>query len=167
MEINLYKEAVSKLAANRTNSRFSNKGTDHAKVVIEHIFGAAEESVRWYSGCIASDFLLSAEIQKAMNTYLERQGAELVVITEFAADPQSLSFLKSFGDKAKVFSLEHATTETKQSLPTHFMVADGKSFRLETDNVKREAIVNFNDPAIAARLTELFDNAIDAEFNQK
>jgi hypothetical protein len=167
MEINLYREAVALAATTKLDSRFSNKGSDHAKVVMQYIFRSADNCVRWYSGRIASDFLLSHELKNAVTDYLNKDGSKLIIIAEKKADPESLIFLQLFKSKVEIHFLSELDLKPKISLPGHFIVADDISFRLETNDATREAIVNFNEPAIARRLITLFDNVIDQEFTKQ
>jgi hypothetical protein len=153
MHIDQYRKASEKV-----NSRFSNKGNDHAAIVVEHLFRTAENTIRIYSGCIAADFYVKDSLKTAVKEFLDKEEARLLIITENAADAATKDYLDQFGDRVSIKSLED-NTGAQKALGKHFMVADGRAYRLETDDANREAVVNFNEPGIAGVLTAMFERA--------
>ena len=88
----------------------------------------------------------------------------VTVLTADACDEEALQKLKEVaaGKPITFFSL----TKKIEKMPPHFMVADGQAFRLEMDDAKAEAVVNFNEPKIAATLSGIFDSLVEKHSTQ-
>jgi len=157
MNIDQYRTAVEALANEKPNKRFSNKGAQHAAVVVEQIFRGATDTVRVFSGSLSSDIYLQEPVKASIQQFLQRPNTSLWVITQTAIDPATEAFIRRIATEGRVVVV--SAPESARELGNHFMVADGRAYRFEVDGKNREAVVNFNEPGIATALAASFDSA--------
>ncbi|MES3000648.1 MAG: hypothetical protein V4787_08145 [Pseudomonadota bacterium] len=157
MNIDQYRTAVEALAAGKSDRRFSNKGSQHAAVVVQQMFHTAADRVRIFSGALSPDIYLQEPVKQEIETFLSRAGTSLQVITQKPINEATAAFLSHF-DRVKICSLNGE--KTAAPIEHHFLVADSRAYRLETDEENREAVVNFNEPRVAASLNAMFDRAL-------
>lgn len=162
MEIDRYKDVVDRLAAEKKDSRFTNKGPNHAGVVVAAMLRNATSNVKLFTGKLPSNFYTSDDVLDAFKTFLAK-GSVTVLVAD-TCDDVSLQKLKEVnaGKPLTFFALN----EKIEKMPPHFMVADGQAFRLEMDDAKAEAVVNFNEPKIAATLSGIFDSLVEKHSTQ-
>jgi hypothetical protein len=162
MEIDRYKDVVDRLAAEKKDSRFTNKGPNHARVVVAAMLNNATSNVKLFTGTLPSSFYTSEEVLEAFKTFLAK--GSVTVLAADTCDDVALQKLKEVaaGKPITFFSL----TEKIEKMPPHFMVADGQAFTLEMDDAKAEAVVNFNEPKIAATLSGIFDSLVEKHSTQ-
>ncbi len=159
-----YERAVSFLAQKKENFPFPNKGADHAAVVVSNILKYAQESVRMFSGALEGEVAQNKNVIKELVKFVER-GGKLKILIEREPSENSPLFnrVKELEKAYNTTIIKNAPQEFIDEMRKifgeiyHFIVADGKSFRIETDTNDYKAICNFNDPEIAESLERLFD----------
>ncbi len=163
MKIDRYEEVVNRLAADKTDSRFSNKGPDHATIVVNALFRNATSTVRLFTGCLYENFYTSDIVASAVQKFLENSTVRLSILSENPLSARGMEWVQSLagGDRVSVFILDKTKIAKDAKIPNHFMVADNQAFRLEIDDAKREAVVNFNEPTLAIALSNLFDTLVE------
>lgn len=162
MQIDRYQEVVNRLAETKTDSRFSNKGPDHARVVVDALFRHATSSVKLYTGHLSDDFYTSEPVLNAIKTFLQKSNSQLCILSEREPDVQSIDAIRELSDANQLMVyVINDKAPTDVQLPGHFMTVDNASFRLEVDDGAREAVVNFNEPSIATTLSKIFDAYVE------
>lgn len=159
MQIDRYQEVVQRLAKEKIDSRFSNKGPEHARVVVETMFRHASSSVNLFTGCLNKDFYTSEPVLESLKDFLARTKGALTIICASTPDSDTVSVIKQseFGSNVQIRVLSPAEAGTGNHVQHHFMTADGVAYRLEVNDAAREAVVNFNEPAVAMTLNNWFD----------
>ena len=148
-----YANDISRLASGKINSRVSNSGIEHAAIVIENLFLHSKRVVKVLCGKFSEDVYGRASVKAAIETFLSRDGTRLEICVADTADQNSAvqSLIRKF-PKQVIFRAA-GSSDAKY----HFAVGDSHAYRLETDMVRREAVVNFNEPSIAFMLDQLFE----------
>lgn len=160
MEIDRYRDVVNRLAVDKVNSRFSNKGPEHASVVVDAMFRNATSSIKLYTGQLNTAFYTSDNVFEALRSFLQDKKGSLCILSERTPDAEAVEKIKAL--TADTHLSLHVLNKTTQALPLgHFMTADNMSYRLELNDEAREAVVNFNEPLIATTLNKLFDTHLE------
>lgn len=159
MNIERYRETVNELARAKSDSLFSNKGTDHALVVIEALLSNAEHCVNIFSGSLKEDFYGNPKIREALEKFLSEPARQMSILTENEPSEKIIDAIKSLAteDQVSIYRINEAKSKGRiKRMPGHFITADNQAYRFETSDESREAVVNFNDPEIATNLNKLF-----------
>lgn len=164
MQIDRYAEVVQRLAKDKADSRFSNKGPEHARVVVEAMFLNASSSVKLYTGCLKKDFYTSEPVLGSLKDFLKRSKGALTILCANNPDSETVSAIRGapFGGEIRILTMSQDESSGSNNEQHHFMTADGVAYRLEIDDSAREAIVNFNEPSVATALNKWFDSKVSA-----
>lgn len=154
-----YRRKVRRLALERSGEPFLNATQDHAAIIIENMFRAAEHEV-----CIFTQHLAPA-------IYGREAGVEWAKI--FLADDQRhrLRIVMKKGELPLLETnplyqaIRHVPTVEVRALaddfhaqfPYRFLVADGNSYRYEADHTKCEAVAAFGSDQ-AKHLQDVFES---------
>lgn len=141
-----YIKAVTELADTKTNRRFLNDSSEHAKLLSNLMIGRAgrEDEVFIYSGALG---------HQCFNQSLLLCQAEKIRILLDEAAGQSV--IDAMPDNVKS-RIELRIVPQKNRWNHHFFVA-GTAYRYEKDHQDTTAISNFNEPEMIIRLKEIFD----------
>ncbi len=160
MHIERYRETVNQLASTKSDTRFSNKGNEHAQIVVEAMVRNAIYEINIFSGRLSKDFYTSSAILDAFKSFFENATRRLTILTEFTPDNESVKALTELASDEQIIirSLNTCSDDerSKKSI-SHFMTADGQAYRFEIADASREAVVNFNEPDVAQALNKIFD----------
>lgn len=142
----------------------SNARPDHAVYIMKKFFENANEKVRVFTGKLNQkqdgvDVWADAGVIEAARIFLSGPGTQLLVVAdEGKIDAESpwahplLGALRSFAGqgKLKIRSASKVSTDflDKHDLRKHFILMDNRGIRLETNQEKTKAHVNFNSKRI-------------------
>lgn len=169
MAIDAYEKAVDHYGKNKIDAEFTNKGPEHASIVVSRIFEYAKYSVKIFTGTLNSQVADSPKYMQALHRYVN-SGRPLFVIVEEMPQlvdcSNALKFvIESSNNPLLNVKYKIATPEFIESVsnsfishnPYHFMIADDSIYRVETEREEFKAICNFNDEKITKRLAKTFD----------
>lgn len=166
-----YDESVARLALKHADIEFNNKGTSHAVTVIKNIFSTTEMSVKMFSEklngevadepafitslgrCLASG--VSFELLLEEMPEEDKRSTALKTVIKASEQPNSNVSYKVISKQLLGQMKEHFTN--KENIAYHFIVSDGRAFRIETDPIGFKATCNFNDTNVAEAFTKLFN----------
>jgi hypothetical protein len=158
-----YQTSVSRFAAERSAERFSNRGYDHAEIVLLAGLANAEFTVDVYTGKCQDNFYNKQSILSAFDNFLSGGANRNVrIVLENSGDGTAQKNARSFRaslierHRSQV-SLFQANTKLPLEPYGHFWIFDGRGFRFETNLDKAEAVVCFNEPDTAAVLLRAFE----------
>ena len=162
-----YKKSVNDFAEKKVDFLFSNKGNDHAAIVVSAMFKNAENYIYMYSGSLNGDVTAESEFLSALRKFID-DGKTLKVLLERTPVIENCSealkiVMEASGSSNVIIKVigEEAKKEFKKKELRHFMIADGMSFRYEIDEEKYKAICNFNDIEMAKKLSDIFQKAFE------
>ncbi len=179
-DLKKYEKAIENLATHKENFDFPNSNPHHATIVTSAILSVSNE-VRFYiknlDGSVADNILVALDdkeprfIQMLKSFLGEGKSIKIVVEdTETNASSQFYQYLKKEQKRIEVKTASDLFTKNIQegfklkmsNSDFFFMVGDRKSFRINYDREKGEAICNFNRPEIGERLFTNFDKYYDS-----
>lgn len=162
-----YKKSVNDFAEKKVDFLFSNKGNDHAAIVVSAMFKNAENYIYMYSGSLNGDVTAEPEFLHALKKFID-DGKTLKVLLETTPVVESCSealkiVMEASGSSNVIIKVieEEVKKEFRKRQIKHFMIADGMSFRYEIDEEKYKAICNFNDIEMVQKLSNIFQKAFD------
>ncbi|MDD5183843.1 MAG: hypothetical protein PHS84_01120 [Paludibacter sp.] len=159
--LDVYSENIEEYAKNSTDIEFFNSGDDHAQIVLTNIAKYSKKYIHIYSGNLCTDVSNNEEYLKYLRLFLIQGGNIQVLLCEFenGDNPLNKDIYKLFSQfKSNVTVKETKTILQDSNKNTvHFTVADDKSYRLETDTIKKKARCNFNSPETTKLLNKLFE----------
>lgn len=156
-----YEAMVEGLARHKSDELISNRCSEHAAVLIKHLFLSANQSVLIFSGSLNRAVYGRREIVEAARDFIGRGGEIRVVIQKPVAEEELLThefldtLLKDCPGAGARFVV-HIGGEGISKVNNHFIVADRTAYRFEKDTTTHEAFASFNDPEIGTNLSELF-----------
>ncbi|HEX4410565.1 MAG TPA: hypothetical protein VH206_17475 [Xanthobacteraceae bacterium] len=156
-DLEAYRQFVSEVAAAADGRVIFNRSRAHAAIIIEHIFGAAQNEVNILTGQLYPTVYANDHVAQAAVAFLRRNSsARLNIVSEQQLSPTH-PLLKATravaSDRVKVFTLKN---DVAARTPFHFAVADGRSFRFEPKKAVTEAVVQFGAPDAGKKLNDLF-----------
>jgi hypothetical protein len=165
MDINEYRKVIQEVMAEargdieRKPRVVSNRGPQHARVVLQTMFEHADLRARVNCGKMSSDVFDLEGVSK----FLSRHGARLSVIIDsgdaITAEDSILRQLiekkSDFGGTLDVYARADADNRFR-----HFTVMDGRDLRVETDHSDRIADVYFMDRENATSAEAVFDQLV-------
>ncbi len=169
--MNDYKKAVVDFSNNKKDFQFTNKGEQHAAIVVANLIRTTDDELRIYSGKLNRDVANDSYLVKMLNLFLE-SGKTLYLILDEMPDSDGMSQslkqiiasknnhlrnVKIKIDTNNIFK-EKLATIFMDNQPHHFMLGDNLSYRLEVDAEQYKAVCNFNDTEIVASLKKQFDD---------
>ncbi|MBI5921928.1 MAG: hypothetical protein HY847_09760 [Betaproteobacteria bacterium] len=161
-----YDRFVERLAKAEDPRTISNSSTRHALSILRAIFRHAKRSVSIFSGKLDPNVFNDDELLRTAENFQKGGGSLRVLLQDQALSKNDASKLllqlaaqsSDVNDAScmvKQVTSEHPFADAK----CHFVVADGKAYRIETDIVKHIAVGSFMDEKSATALTEIFDKA--------
>lgn len=157
-----YIRFIEDLANTESETPYTNKGEQHASIVMGNIFRTSKNIIEMYSGNFDNsvtnkDYFLDNLIQ-----FLLKPDTKLRLILEGKPDKASISYklIESFnGDKVEIKKeagqLFYFGDDISQKV--HFAIGDGRMYRIETDSSLKKAQGCFNDVKNAKMLSEMFN----------
>ena len=141
-----YIEAVTALADNKTNKRFLNDSSAHARLLADLMIGRGNSDSLIYSKNLPISCYRDA-ILEAVNAK-----KKVKVLVEESID--NLSWKKTIPNFETFIDIKKITPSFIGQI-NHFFVS-GHAFRYEKDHDQATAISNFNEPSVAASLKDSF-----------
>jgi hypothetical protein len=154
-ELNIYQIRVQQRATTDSDQPFSNKGLEHAAVVMRELFLKAQRSIYLFANNFDSSFYGRPEMLDAIESFLRQNDSVLKIGLENISVTDNLtlhSLCKNYPRKIEIAYFSN-TTDIGEN---HFCIVDDKAYRLETDHDTKKAIVCFNDPSFAAKYSQEF-----------
>ncbi|GAB6394135.1 MAG: hypothetical protein MdMp024_0447 [Bacteroidales bacterium] len=167
-----YKDLIENLARECVDRRFLNKDNDHAEDVFSVMFKHAETSLRIFARNLCNEVANSVGYISSISDFIEKGGMVRILLNEY--DPTKASESNLFKRLAyyvldkkdirlKRCSIKLHFKNDPDQKDVHFTIADKCGYRIETDIIKRTADVNFNDPTLAKKYADYFDELFQSE----
>jgi hypothetical protein len=165
MDINEYKKVIQEVMAEargdleRKRRVVSNRGPQHARVVLQTMFENADSRARVNCGKMSSDVFDLELVSK----FLNKNGSHLTVIIDsedvMTSKDSILSTLISRAP-SHLGKLDVYVRAESDKRFRHFTVMDGRDLRVETDHSDRIADVYFMDRENATSAESVFDQLV-------
>ena len=145
----------------------SNGKPAHAVYLIYKLFKAARREVKVLTGRLARtlDGVLAwgdPEVCVVAVDFLRRGGRLSILIDEeldCSDGPHPLLVaVVDAGLEDRLTLAQPQEDFRESSWSHHFLLMDGTALRIETDAEKAEAVVNFNDPELVGKISDVFDD---------
>jgi hypothetical protein len=149
-----------KAAGNFPSEILYNRGAEHASVAFERLFMVSSVKVQILTGDFSSEVYGTNGVIIATKNYLEgNKEATIEILHEdiisFESHPW-FSEIKKNGDDSRV-NCYIVPLKDQRRYSRYFCVCDGKHFRLESDKLSQEAVVQFGGLQAAQELVEIFE----------
>ena len=165
-----YKKAVIDFSNNKKDFQFTNKGEQHAAIVVANLIRTTDNELRIYSGKLNRDVANDKYLVKMLNSFLESGKILYLILDEMPSDEEISESLRQIIESSEnplrnvaikidtdsLFKEKLAKIFTDEK-PHHFMIGDNLSYRLEIDAEEYKAICNFNNIKIVTTLKKQFD----------
>jgi len=168
--MNSYRNAVKLLSENSVKNEFSNKGPEHAAIVLEYMLKETKNEIRFFSGSFDKTVTTNTSFIKELDKFLS-SGRKFYLFLEslppIAEQSPALAKVIAYSKKSPnniIYKIipDEFVSELKLRFQSgnvyHYAVSDDSSYRIEIDKNNFKAICNFNDSDIALKLKEIFDN---------
>lgn len=146
---------VKDCAENSKSEFIRNSSIEHAKIIVRELFNCAirdQQDVRISSGKLQEDFYddMVDLGRKAMDQDVH---VSVVVLDSAEEQLQGNSFYETVEDHAngRVFTLDLPETET------HYVLVGDSRYRVEFDDVTKEAVASFNDGTVGHLLADVHE----------
>lgn len=161
MEIKEYRTHVKRLASERTGETIYNGSADHASVIVENLFGAAQKCVRIFTGDLNARVYGAAPVVQRARQFLGHSDHKIQVIVENVTVSPSHPLIEELADEAgfEMYKLDDALAK---AIHFHFSTADSDCFRFEREKNSHAAVAAFGDKETAEHLNELFGDLLRA-----
>lgn len=165
-----YRKFIIDLAVKNDSRVFLNSDEDHAREVLVQLFQNAESVLRIFAASLCSPVPKSDEYITSLSDFIDRNGEVRILLNGFDAELakssnlfKRLAYYVALGKPIEVrkTTVRPYLISDKDQKEVHFTVGDEKSYRIETDIVKRTAECSFNNPLIAKTYISFFDNIFD------
>jgi len=161
-----YEKSIKFLAANSEDFEFTNKGAEHASIVLVNMLNQTEDEFLMFSGTFNSDVADQDAFLFALERYLESgKKFKLLLEEEIKKESKAFKLFKKYAKKDGIVEFKQASQDFINEVKDifegnilHFAVSDSKRYRLETDKENFKAIGNFNDPQLAQSFKDLFED---------
>lgn len=159
MSLDNYREQVARLARRRDGEPIFNGSIDHAAVIVENMFKAADSHVEILSGELNPRVYGLPEVIREASLFLVDADHKLRILVEEdqEADRIDHPFFEAFKDRDNV-EFKRVLPESQEIYDFHFLVMDGDSYRFEEDKTKPAAIAAFGDVEGAENLGKIFED---------
>ena len=155
--MNEYKKAVEAALARRNGDPvIANRSVDHAAVVLECMFKAANRTVEIIANRLNPAVYDKPEVIAAAEALLSAKNCTIDVLVEsdVAAERQFVRVLTAkYPNK---FSIVHVPAEVAEAYSYNFCVVDDDCYRFEADRKNCDATIQFGNTAIASKIHETF-----------
>ncbi len=160
-----YEKSVNDLANKDASFQFENRGANHARIVVTAILNSSKNIVYMYSGSLNSDVTEDENFLSTLDGFLDKEITFKLLLDYLPKENEQSKALKKVLDastNAHVI-VKKISKEAKKLLKDtgHFIVADQKAYRYETDPSEYKALCNFNDKELSKQLIELFTLSFD------
>jgi hypothetical protein len=135
-----------------------NRSAEHAAIIVEHLFLAAQEEVNIVTSRLDEKVYSSQTVIEAAMGFLHRNPTGRInVLIETDVDLDSHPWVKSLKnvDRNRV-KLWHVPDDVSAHYKFNFAVSDRKHYRLEQDRKTFEAFAQFGNDKTGADLTAIF-----------
>ena len=173
-----YNEFVNFLVTKGINKIFLNSDLDKMKAVFTEMFKSATQELRIFAGTLCNDVTDSEEYVETLSDFIEKGGKLRILLNNF--DKQKAGKSRLFNRLTYYCSLNEYNIQVKSTKEepyvvmgkgekknVHFAVGDKKSYRIETDIEKRNAVCNMNDPVNAGKYADFFDKIFDSNESEE
>ncbi len=146
-----YEKIVEKYRKKESENVLTNLSRPHAKILFDNLLKIAEdkkEQVCIYSGTLNKDFY--NQLVDSVKSALEK--TEVLVAVSNDEDMKGNDFAKAVDESDNGKLKIGVKSEFYAGYP-HFILVGDKRYRLEKDDVTKEAIACFNDPILGEMLT--------------
>jgi hypothetical protein len=135
-----------------------NRSPEHAAVVVEHLFAAAQNEVNILSNCLDEKVYNSPNVLDAAVRFLTRKpNAHINILVErdfeFSQHPWLARIVEAGAGRVKIWVVPD---QIKKLYAFNFAVSDGKHYRLEQDRKKFEAFAQFGNEKFGTDLDAIF-----------
>lgn len=161
-----YRDTIKYLASTKSTKLFGNKGVNYAEIVLSEIFNSAKEEVLIFAGNKKGDVTNSDTYCLAIENYINNTDGVIKVFLENGRIDDSFKVYKKIKDyKEKNPNRVDCKEASEKFLSDvndffknryHFIVADKRMFRVETEPDTYKAICSFNSSDFANNLRNLF-----------
>lgn len=159
-----YREQVQAHAESGRTGRASapvfNRSVAHAAIIIEILFKESRNEVDILTGCLNESVYGKPEVIAACQEFICSGGKLRILIErkgEFSGENHPMiSKIKCMNGNGRV-DIRFVPADIQGLYTYHFAVCDGKSYRMEGDRTKTEAIAQFGDEQISSSLVERFN----------
>lgn len=159
-----YKAYVRKRAEEKSNTLIPNGGIQHAEVLIESLFGCAEDTVSVFTGGLNSQVYATGAVLASVKRFLSVTSHHLNILIQEKEKVAKNNELITLCEKTEYKSqctIKYVTNSDDADVDSHFVVADDFAYRLEPDRLRPTAVACFNGKDISSQLntkfTEMFD----------
>ncbi len=160
-EIEEYRRAVEFFAETNSSDIFSNRGKEHATIVLANLFKYSKNNISILAQNLTSELTSRAEYRESLLNFIDKTNGKLKVLITESPDLGSYenSLLEELCRKGiKVKKLEKKNESIQEYIRNiNFTVGDGKMFRIETNLEEKIAECCFNNQKIAEKLEKIFD----------
>ena len=179
-ELDVYKEAVRRYAAEKTNYLFHNEGSEHALIICSAMFENATKDIRIAANMLCNDAVVNKpEYIQSMQDFLDKEDTHLKILISHRPSKDEVTDESGFYSmlyhhpayKEKRIEIKDGQGKSfhnQKGDSVHFCTADNHMYRLENDINERKAIANFNDEKATGNLINAFDgvfNTLDTTMN--
>lgn len=154
-DLQMYDNAISKMAQENSTDIFLNSGDKHAKIIFKHIFFNSKRNIRILANDLNNDVTKSECYRNSLLSFLNQPEAKLQVIVTYHSDDKKYSplfrELYPYKDKITVKSLR------RDIIPEyHICIGDDNKYRLEYNTTERKAEGCFGDKEYVKTLNNYF-----------
>ena len=169
-----YRAYILSLATQDRDVIFYNSSEHHGAFVMGTMFSKAKDTVKIFAGNFSGHISNKPDYKKGLEIFLRKGGNVEILLQEEKFETldkrpdifQLLGIFKMLNHEQVKIKTHPFSVSNASKSEVHFMVADGKMYRIEDDVDNFTAAANFNDPKTAKTLTNLFDE-IFAETESK
>lgn len=164
-----YYNNIKNCADNKIDQLIVNGHVKHAVYLMKEMFSHAEREIRLFTGKLPDvndngiPVYITPELIMESESFLRKEGSRLeILVQDSDFDINNSTFIKNIQKKLVDGKIKGTVRIFKSSesldVSNHFMVMDKVGYRLEFDDLKTEAVANFNDNKFASELADFFDS---------
>ena len=157
-EMEPFRHMVRQLIAMGSPVRIDNSSAEHAKVILEEMFRAAQKTAYVFCGCISLPVWGSVAMAENIEDAIATRGVSVRFIVQ---NPQAIPV-----DSPTVAALRRhkgtiVTSPIFKDFASHFAVFDSKMYRFEKSDAAKTAVACANGRESAGQLHQLAEQMID------
>ena len=151
-----YTKRVERVARERKGEPVANGSIEHARIVIEHLFLNAKNTVSIFSGKLNPEVYGVDSVVKASETFLKGSDRKLEIILEHGDISEDSQHLLSKWSGFSQFKKKVLSPELCEKVGYHLIVVDDDCYRFEHDKTKSAAVAAWGDKDGARHLSNIF-----------
>jgi hypothetical protein len=157
MNLELYRTKVRQLLAARDGDAIYNGSADHAAIIVESLFDAANKRVRLLTGDLNARVYGASPVVERAAQFLGHADHTLEIIVEEWNASRSHPLVEEIGgnDNLSIYKLSR---EMSDKVAFHMMTADDDCFRFEREKNSHAAVAAFGDTKTTQHLNGLWDS---------